>query len=136
MSSKAVVPVTAPLGWQYAPSRESSAIVSLKPRYGLFIDGKFRAPLSKKHFPTINPATEEELAEVAEAGAKDVDRAVSSARRAFVEDWSVASWQESGPSFCFESPAWSKRDRASWRSLNLWTAASRSASRGMSISRS
>ena len=81
--------VTAPLDWKYAPSRESTAIVSLKPRYGLFIDGKFRAPLSKKHFSTINPATEEDLAEVAEAGVKDVDRAVSAARRAFVEDWSV-----------------------------------------------
>jgi acyl-CoA reductase-like NAD-dependent aldehyde dehydrogenase len=75
------------LDWQYAPSRESTGIVALKERYGLFIDGKFRAPLSKKYFPTINPATEEELAEVPEAGAQDVNRAVVAARRAFDEDW-------------------------------------------------
>ncbi|MEX0945760.1 MAG: aldehyde dehydrogenase family protein, partial [Acidimicrobiia bacterium] len=35
----------------------------------------------------INPATEEELAEVPEAGAQDVNRAVVAARRAFDEDW-------------------------------------------------
>ena len=79
--------MSAPLDWQYAPSRESTGIVALKERYGLFIDGKFRAPLSKKYFPTINPATEEELAEVPEAGAQDVNRAVVAARRAFDEDW-------------------------------------------------
>ncbi|MEX2624028.1 MAG: aldehyde dehydrogenase family protein [Acidimicrobiia bacterium] len=75
------------MDWQYAPSREPTGIVALKERYGLFIDGKFRAPLSKKYFPTINPATEEELAEVPEAGAQDVNRAVVAARRAFDEDW-------------------------------------------------
>ncbi|MEX0699237.1 MAG: aldehyde dehydrogenase family protein [Acidimicrobiia bacterium] len=75
------------MDWQYAPSREPTGIVALKERYGLFIDGKFRAPLSKKYFPTINPATEEVLAEVPEAGAQDVNRAVVAARRAFDEDW-------------------------------------------------
>ena len=44
-----------PLDWKYAPSRESTDIVSLNKRYGLFIDGEFRAPLSRKYFPTINP---------------------------------------------------------------------------------
>ena len=76
-----------PLDWKYAPSRESTDIVSLNKRYGLFIDGEFRAPLSRKYFPTINPATEEPLAEVAEAGEKDVDRAVKAARVAYEDSW-------------------------------------------------
>jgi aldehyde dehydrogenase (NAD+) len=76
-----------PLDWKYAPSRESTEIVSLNERYGLFIDGKFQAPLSKKYFPTINPATEEPLAEVAEAGEKDVNRAVKAARSAYDDSW-------------------------------------------------
>jgi aldehyde dehydrogenase (NAD+) len=81
------LPANPALEWSYAPSRESSEIVELKPRYGLFIAGKFRAPLSKKYFPTINPATEEELAEVAEANAADIGRAVKAARGAFEDGW-------------------------------------------------
>jgi phenylacetaldehyde dehydrogenase len=49
----------------------------------LFIDGRFVDAVSGKTFATINPATEEVLAEVAEADAADVDKAVSAARRAF-----------------------------------------------------
>ena len=49
----------------------------------LFIDGIFVDAASGKTFPTINPATEEIVAEVAEADAPDVDRAVAAARRAF-----------------------------------------------------
>ncbi|MGH8925670.1 MAG: aldehyde dehydrogenase family protein [Acidimicrobiia bacterium] len=75
------------MGWSYAESRESAAIVELEPRYGLFIDGKFRAPASKKYFPTINPANEEKLAEVAEANSVDIGRAVKAARAAFEDGW-------------------------------------------------
>ena len=49
---------------------------------GLFIDGRFGPSSSGKTFPTINPATEEVLAEVAEGTAEDVDRAVQAARKA------------------------------------------------------
>jgi aldehyde dehydrogenase (NAD+) len=76
-----------PLLWEYAGSREAVDIVDIEPRYGLFIDGEFRSPRSRKHFPTINPANEEHLAEVAEAGAADVDDAVAAARRAYEEVW-------------------------------------------------
>jgi betaine-aldehyde dehydrogenase len=51
--------------------------------YGLFVDGDFVQSASGKTFPTINPATGELLAEVAEADAHDVDLAVSAARKAF-----------------------------------------------------
>ncbi|HLF43977.1 MAG TPA: aldehyde dehydrogenase family protein [Acidimicrobiia bacterium] len=73
--------------WEYAGSRESTDIVTIEDRYGLFINGKFVSPKSKKWFPTINPATEEPLAEVAEAGEADVDDAVAAARRAYTEVW-------------------------------------------------
>ncbi|HJQ95995.1 MAG TPA: aldehyde dehydrogenase family protein [Acidimicrobiia bacterium] len=81
------LPASPSLEWSYAPSRESSEIVDLEARYGLFIGGKFRAPASKKYFPTINPATEDRLAEVAEANATDVNRAVKAARTAFEDGW-------------------------------------------------
>ncbi|NUQ60938.1 MAG: aldehyde dehydrogenase family protein [Pirellulales bacterium] len=49
---------------------------------GLFIDGRFQPSAGGKTFPTINPATEEVLAEISEGTAEDVDRAVRAARRA------------------------------------------------------
>jgi aldehyde dehydrogenase (NAD+) len=49
----------------------------------LFIDGAFVAAASGKRFSTVNPATGEALAEVAEAGLDDLDRAVAGARKAF-----------------------------------------------------
>ncbi|MEX1124440.1 MAG: aldehyde dehydrogenase family protein [Acidimicrobiia bacterium] len=73
--------------WEYASSRESADIATIEDRYGLFIDGKFVSPKSNKYFPTINPATEEPLAEVAEAGEADVDDAVAAARRAYTDVW-------------------------------------------------
>jgi aldehyde dehydrogenase (NAD+) len=73
--------------FEYAPAPEAIDHVKIQPRYGLFIGGKMVEPHSKKFFPTVNPATEKELAEVAEADAVDVDRAVKAAARAF-ETWS------------------------------------------------
>ena len=54
----------------------------------LFIDGEFVDAVSGKTFQTINPATEEVIADVAEADAADVDAAVAAARRAFEGEWS------------------------------------------------
>jgi aldehyde dehydrogenase (NAD+) len=73
--------------WQYAPSLESTDHVKIESRYNLFIGGEFVQPHSKKWFPTINPATEDTLAEVAEADEVDVDRAVKEARRAYEKVW-------------------------------------------------
>ncbi|HVR43616.1 MAG TPA: aldehyde dehydrogenase family protein [Thermoanaerobaculia bacterium] len=77
-----------PVSWEYSPSRESTDHVRFRSRYDLFIGGKFVAPLSKRWFPTINPATEEVLAEIAEADEADVDAAVREARRAYEKVWS------------------------------------------------
>jgi phenylacetaldehyde dehydrogenase len=49
----------------------------------LFIGGRWVESASGKTFDTLDPATGEVLAKVAEAGAEDVDRAVAAARRSF-----------------------------------------------------
>src|SRR3990170_295141 len=74
-------------GFEYAPAPESRAVVDLRSSYGLFIDGAFVDAEGSASFKTVNPATEEVLAEVGEASAGDVDRAVTAARRAFDKVW-------------------------------------------------
>ncbi|WFE67469.1 aldehyde dehydrogenase family protein [Micromonospora sp. WMMD714] len=71
--------------FEYAPAPESRAIVDIRPSYGLFIDGTFVDGESLDK--TVNPATEEVLAEVAWAGEQDVDRAVRAARKAYDKVW-------------------------------------------------
>jgi aldehyde dehydrogenase (NAD+) len=56
---------------------------ALNLRTDLFIGGDFVPSVSGKRFATTNPATGETLAEVAEAGSEDLDRAVEAARKAF-----------------------------------------------------
>ena len=73
--------------WEYAPAPESRDIVHLQARYGLFVGGKEVAPRSGQWFTTIDPATEEPLAEIARAGLEDVEHAVGAARRAFKRSW-------------------------------------------------
>src|SRR5450432_708946 len=82
--------------WDYAPAPESKDHVRIESRYGLFINGAFVPPKSRKHFDTINPATEEKLAEVAEAGAADVDAAVRAAEVAHRKHWSKLKPAERG----------------------------------------
>jgi aldehyde dehydrogenase (NAD+) len=76
-----------PVPWEYAPAPESREIVALKSRYGLFVGGKEIAPKSGQWFTTVDPATEEPLAEVARANEEDVEYAVGVARRAFKREW-------------------------------------------------
>jgi aldehyde dehydrogenase (NAD+) len=72
--------------FEYAPAPESRSIVDIKPSYGLFIDGEF-VDGHGKAFKTVNPASEEVLAEIAEADDNDIDLAVKAARRAH-RSWS------------------------------------------------
>ncbi|MFC6284971.1 aldehyde dehydrogenase family protein [Nocardioides sp. GCM10027113] len=72
--------------FEYAPAPESRSIVDIKPSYGLFINAEF-VDGHGKAFKTISPATEEVLAEVAEADEADVDNAVKAARRAYSRVW-------------------------------------------------
>ena len=72
--------------FEYAPAPESRSVVDLRPSYGLFVDGDF-VDGHGTPFKSISPATEEVLAEVAEANEADVDAAVRAARKAF-RGWS------------------------------------------------
>ena len=80
--------------FEYAPAPESRSIVDIKSSYGLFVDGEFVDAVGGKSFKTINPATEEVLAEVGDASAEDVDLAVKAARRAYTRVWSRMSGRE------------------------------------------
>jgi len=73
--------------FEYAPAPESRSIVDIQSSYGLFINGSFTDPRSGGSRKTVNPATEEVLAEVAEAGESDVDDAVRAARQAYETVW-------------------------------------------------
>ncbi|HZL86970.1 MAG TPA: aldehyde dehydrogenase family protein [Pirellulaceae bacterium] len=62
-----------------------------------FIDGQWRPSVSGKTFDTINPATEEVIAQVAEGDAADVDQAAKAARKAFEEGpWSKMDARDRG----------------------------------------
>ncbi|WP_432835012.1 aldehyde dehydrogenase family protein [Dactylosporangium sp. CA-092794] len=72
--------------FSYAPAPESRSIVDIRASYGLFIGGEF-VDGKGEPFKSINPASEETLAEVACADAADIDTAVSAARHAYDTVW-------------------------------------------------
>ncbi len=72
----------------------------------LLIDGKWEDAASGKSFATVNPASGEVLAQVAEGDKEDIDRAVKAARRAF----------ESGP---WRRMTPSERGRLIWKLADL-----------------
>ncbi|MCH2231244.1 MAG: aldehyde dehydrogenase family protein [Crocinitomicaceae bacterium] len=80
--------------WDYAPALEGTSHVNIQKKYDLFIDGKFVRPSSGKYFDTYNPANEEKISEVAYGNAKDVDKAVKAARKAYKNVWSKVSPSE------------------------------------------
>jgi aldehyde dehydrogenase (NAD+) len=73
--------------WDYAPAPEAKDHAKIKNQYQLFINGEWVKPTSKKYIETFNPATEEKLSEVAEANEKDVNLAVSAARKSYEKVW-------------------------------------------------
>ena len=80
---------------EYGPAPESAspALRWLEERGGttqLFVGGEWRAPTGGEYFPTNNPATNQPLARIAQAGAEDVDAAVAAARAA------LPGWQALG----------------------------------------
>ena len=80
--------------FEYAPAPESVR-PEIADQYGLFIGGEFVEPESGSRFASINPATEDTLAMVAEASAADVDRAVRAAQEA-LPAWSGLSGKDRG----------------------------------------
>src|SRR5438876_1917200 len=82
--------------WSYAPALEANSYIKLHDRYQLFINGRFVAPKSGDYFDSINPATEEKLAEIGSANKEDVDLAVKAARRSYKNVWSKMPGRERG----------------------------------------
>ncbi len=70
----------------YAPSPETTP-VRIAERYDHFIGGRWTPSAGGATFATVNPATEERLAQVAVGTAEDVDRAVAAARDAYERYW-------------------------------------------------
>ncbi|MCW2877393.1 MAG: Betaine-aldehyde dehydrogenase [Sphaerisporangium sp.] len=73
--------------FEYAPAPESRDLVDIRPSYGLFVNGEWVDSLGDERDKTINPASEEVLAEFSLASEADVDRAVSAARKAYESVW-------------------------------------------------
>ena len=81
--------------WEFDPAPET-ADPKLKKRYDLFIGGEFVAPKGGKYFATISPGNETKLADIALAGAADVDAAYQAAQRAFDGVWGEMPGRERG----------------------------------------
>src|ERR1700761_8043335 len=63
----------------------------------MFINGEWTEGASGKRIPVYDPSTEEVIAEIPDASASEVDRAIAAARRAFDEDgWPQTTAQERG----------------------------------------
>ena len=81
-----------PAGWEYATAPESREIVTLRERYGHFVGGEWLE--SKETYQTIDPSSEEPLAEVGQASEEEVHVAVAAAREAFDDGWSALAGSE------------------------------------------
>jgi aldehyde dehydrogenase (NAD+) len=82
--------------WDYSPAPESTDHIQLKDQYDLFINGEFMPAVDGKYFDTINPSNEKKIAEVAEAGKADIEKAVASAQNAYEKTWSKMHPKERG----------------------------------------
>ncbi len=80
----------------YDYSRESTPVASVPRDRLLLIDGRQVSPASGRSFKSLNPATEEVIATIAEGNEADVDRAVAAARRAFEGPWRTMRAAERG----------------------------------------
>jgi betaine-aldehyde dehydrogenase len=60
-----------------------------------FIDGSYTESIGREIFPTVNPATNEVLAEVASASSSDIESAIASSQKAFLQ-WKQKTGAERG----------------------------------------
>jgi aldehyde dehydrogenase (NAD+) len=81
--------------WEFDPAPES-ADPKLKSRYDLFINGEFVKPKKGKYMPSINPANEAKLADIAIADQDDVNAAYAAAKKASDGVWGKMSGLERG----------------------------------------
>ncbi len=74
----------------------SEAAIAVR-RHKMYVNGEWVDAASGKVLPVVDPSTEEIIAEVPDAGAKDVDRAVAAAKAAFESGaWPQTTAQERG----------------------------------------
>ena len=62
-------------------------------RKNFYIDGKWVSPKEPRNHKVIDPSNEEICAEISLGGKKDVDKAVSAAKKAF-ETWAFSKKEE------------------------------------------
>ena len=79
---------------EYGPAPESSNWVDSwlekhNRSFDLFIDGTWSKPSEDEYFTSINPSNGEELAKIAAASEKDVDKAVKAAAKAQKHWWKL-----------------------------------------------
>jgi aldehyde dehydrogenase (NAD+) len=74
------------MDWEYAPAPEARENARLRESYQMYVDGEFIEG-GGESLKTLNPATEEVLAEVTTATSADVDTAVGAAVRAQRDVW-------------------------------------------------
>ena len=82
------------IAYEYTP--ETAAAEYLRKPHQLLIDGRRVPSSSGKTFKSLNPATEEVIATIAEGNEADVDHAVAAARRAFEGPWRTKRAAERG----------------------------------------
>jgi aldehyde dehydrogenase (NAD+) len=82
------------IAYDYAREKTLAGSVA-KPKL-LLIDGRHVASASGRSFESLNPATEQIIATIAEGNEIDVDRAVAAARRAFEGPWRTMRAAERG----------------------------------------
>src|SRR5215472_12720102 len=80
----------------YEYSRQTPAEEILSRPQHLLIDGRRVHSVSGRTFKSLNPATEQVIATIAEGNEADVDLAVASARRAFEGPWRTMRAAERG----------------------------------------
>lgn len=73
--------------WDYSPAPQSSDFVELRDRYGHFINGEFVE--AEDYFQTVDPSSEEPLAEIGVGNEAVVDDAMDAARTAYENRWST-----------------------------------------------
>ncbi|QSL93948.1 aldehyde dehydrogenase [Ectopseudomonas toyotomiensis] len=77
----------------YAKPGTPGAVVTLKPRYGNYINGEFVAPLSGQYFSNTSPVDGSVIAEFPRSNAADIDKALDAAHAA-ADAWGRTSVQE------------------------------------------
>lgn len=77
----------------YAQPGQADSIVTLKPRYGNFIGGEWKAPVKGEYFQNISPVTGEAFCEIPRSTAEDIELALDAAHAA-KDAWGRASVTE------------------------------------------